>query len=253
MTYWSAQARAYAGPSAASIRSQNSVCLTAWRLRRATERRWSSRASNEPDKSRPQPRADVPPVVDDVVQVVDRDRRHREPAAVAAQSRSRPFVGGHRRVGVRDPVRGLHQFLGDHGGMLRGVVARPPRWRLDPSSGRAVRPRSSISRTLPSNIRCTSRTWQPYSSTDHTAGFDRSRTEGADRRRTQSAASRRMAAATSSVRVAAASKPHSSQGRSRTHVQSFVSGSDRARARRSRRSRMIRVRRAARILPISRE
>ena len=39
MTYWSAQARAYADPSAASIRSQNSVCLIgASRARRASHR-----------------------------------------------------------------------------------------------------------------------------------------------------------------------------------------------------------------------
>src|SRR5438105_1793393 len=73
-------------------------------------------------------------VVDNVVQVVDRDRRDGEFAAVAAQTAPRPRVGWHVGVGVGHDTCGIEQFGGDRGGVLgrvvignRGVVLVPVR------------------------------------------------------------------------------------------------------------------------------
>ena len=53
---------------------------------------------------------DIVRVVDDVVQVIDRDRRDRELTAVAAQSAPRPRVGAHLRVGIGHRVGRIDEF-----------------------------------------------------------------------------------------------------------------------------------------------
>ena len=59
---------------------------------------------------------DIVRVVNDVVQVIDRDRCDRELTAVAAQPAPRPRVGGHVRVGVGHRVGGVDEFGATTGG-----------------------------------------------------------------------------------------------------------------------------------------
>ena len=157
----SAQARAYAGPRASSIRAQNSVCLTAVTL--------GSRADSGV--------ADVPDVVDDVVQVVAPQRVDRELAAVAAEAAARPASSSSTTAVVRRRDRRGRRprpRRRPRPGPARRTAPRP-RSRPGPSSRTAGRPRRASAASRRSKIRCTSRTWQAYSSGDQTAGSGRCR------------------------------------------------------------------------------
>src|SRR5829696_2305250 len=65
---------------------------------------------------------DVVRVMDDVMQVIDRDRLDGEFAAVAAQAAPCPPVGGHISVGVGHNACGVEQFGSDRGRVLGCVV-----------------------------------------------------------------------------------------------------------------------------------
>src|SRR6185437_6222107 len=70
----------------------------------------------------------------------------------------------------------------------------------------------------------TSRTWQPYSSGDHLSGRGRRAASAAASDTRQKVAFPRIIAGMLSRANELVSRPHSGQGRSSTHVQSFASG-----------------------------
>src|SRR4051812_40626012 len=101
-------------------------------------------------------------MVDDVVQVVERQGRDRELASVAAESTSRPRVGRDRVVEIGHGGRRTPHLVGNGGRPLRGVAVAQCGLVLIPvGKARYVFVEHQLER--PANIRWTSRTWQPYS------------------------------------------------------------------------------------------
>ena len=106
-------------------------------------------------------------VVLHVVQVVAPQAVDGEHRAVAAPARTRSHCSPVTPAySVGHPGRRLGQLAGDRRRVLLVVALRPPS-RPGPSSRTTGRPRSSIRATRSAKSRCTSRTWQAYSSGDH--------------------------------------------------------------------------------------
>ena len=173
-------------------------------------------------------RVDVPGVVDDVVQVVDA----RCVATVNSLPLLRSPAGPRRRRGTarrcrRPASAALDELGGDGGRVLRGVVVGDARSRPGPSWGTAGRPRRASAAPVGRRSGARRGRGSRTPSGDQTPGAGRAPTSGvgqprSTRPRRSSRITRRRRR--SAVR-AAASKPHSGQGRSSTQVQSLVSGS----------------------------
>ena len=163
------------------------------------------------------------------MQVVAGERVDGELAAVAAQPAARPgLVGGvaERVVPRRDRLGRRHQLGGRRRPGPAGRSAPRRRSRPGPSWRRSARPRSSIRASRSPKMRCTSRTWQAYSSGDQVCSSGRSVAPGWRSTAAQPVASSRSSRAeVGRGRASAATKPHSGQAPSRTQVQSLVSGS----------------------------
>ena len=165
---------------------------------------------------------DVGQVVDGVVHEVTPERTDGEHGAVAAPAAPLPLLTvdggerhgdrlGRRRQLGRDDRRLLFAVaLGD------GSLVLVP---VDENGSSSV----SIRRRRRSNRRNTSRTWQAYSSGDHTSGCGRRRTSVVPRTSCQAAALSRTSSGMLSTSMDPGSSPHSGHARSSTHVQSLSS------------------------------
>ena len=145
-----------------------------------------------------------------------------ERGAVAAVPGAAPLVGsdtGEERPGR---VGGVGQLVGHERGVLLGVPARSAAssWSQDGSSGSSS---ASIRRARPVVRVQTSRTWQRYSSGDHTSGAGRSSTPGAASRLDQRSIAACSTAGTLAPGWSVVSKPQSGHGRWSTQVQSLLS------------------------------
>jgi hypothetical protein len=134
-------------------------------------------------------------VMDDVMQQVVRQGVDREDRAVRPAAGTLPAVGS-------DAVQDGGDPLGFGCKLVRTIDA------------------NRVPKTMNA-----SRTWQPYSSGDHTSGWGRMSDPGARTASPSAAVAARSSSATSLGPTEDASKPHSAHGRSSTHVQSLVSAS----------------------------
>ena len=158
------------------------------------------------------------------MEVVAAERLDGELAAVGAQPAAACGRVGDRGVEARDSRRRPRSARRRRPSGPASRSPARPRSRPGPSWRSSARPRLSIRRTRSAKTACTSRTWQAYSSGDHTSAAGRSpaSVRGQHVRPGHRVSWIRRGRSLSDW--ADASKPHSGQGRSRTQVQSLVSG-----------------------------
>src|SRR3954469_25371476 len=168
---------------------------------------------------------DIVRVMNDVMQVIDRNRCDRELAAVAAQPAPRPRVALHVLIGGGHRARRFDKFGRDGHRVLGAVVILDGRRVLVPiGEARLVLVEHEPDAGVEDAVHIAD-VLQPYSSLDHTVGLGRTATSAALSLRGHCSASALMRSATSVWLTADPSKPHSRHGCEMTHVQSLVSGS----------------------------